>query len=177
MGSLIADRTAAALHKRGGVNAIVALDPATVKTGKTPSGKVRHAAYHLSTNSKYAMAFNAGDRLAPVTAALTADDAVRIQFGTRMTDVQAHEGTFELFTNILKRAAAKRPGPISKLFSTTRIMAADGPDWKKDRYNVVKGQGGFEAILYTTGKPGGTLAPAKLTYVNARGRTTNVNGG
>jgi pimeloyl-ACP methyl ester carboxylesterase len=178
MGSLVADRTAAALRKRGGVNAIVALDPATVKLGKSPAGKVLHAAYHLAANSKHALAFNAGDRLAPATAALTADDSVRIQFGTRMTDVVAHQSVFELFTNILTRAAARKPGPISRLFSLTKIAAGDLPEWKKDRYDPVKGQGGFEAMLYTTGKPGGTLAPAKVSYVDGdSGRRRDLNGG
>ncbi len=177
MGSLVADRTAAALHARGGVNALIALDPATVKTGKTPSGKVRHATYHLAADSKYAVAFNGGDRLAPPAAALTADDSVRVQFGTRMTDVTAHESVFELFTNIQKRAAARRPPAVSKLFSVTRIAGGSLPDWKSDRYETLKGAGGFEAILYTTGKPGGTLAPAKLTYTDSRGKTVNINGG
>lgn len=171
MGSLVVDRAAAALKSRGGVNALVALDPAAVRLGKTASGRVRRSLYHLADNSRYAIAFHAGDRLSPIAAARTADDTIRVQLAGNLPDTRRHEAVFELFTTIARRAASAKAGRVSRIFSVNRIAGSSHPDWKKDRYDGV-----YEAILYTTGRPG-SLAPAKLTYFASSGRVQAVQGG
>jgi pimeloyl-ACP methyl ester carboxylesterase len=175
LGSLVADRAAAAFADRGGVNALVALDPATVTTGVTSKGRPIRSAYNLAANSRYALAFHNRNRISQLYAARTADDTVRVDLAGGMNDTDRHVSMFELFTNIETRAATEgttRAGKVSRLFSVNQIAAGTRPAWKRDAYD-----GAYEAVLSTTGTLGHNLAPTRLRYFATTGVARAVRGG
>jgi hypothetical protein len=165
LGSLVADRAAAAFADRGGINALVALDPAAVTTGTRPNGRPIHSAYDLAANSRYALAFRKANRIGQLYAARTADDTVRVDLPGGLDDVDRHVAVFQTFTNMATRAATDRgrSGKVSRLFSVNAIAAKSHPAWTTDRYDGV-----YEAVLTVTGKFDVDLRPARLRWV-ARG--------
>jgi pimeloyl-ACP methyl ester carboxylesterase len=176
LGSLVADRTAAAFADRGGVNALVALDPATVTTGVNAKGRPVRSVYDLAANSRYALSFHNRNRIGQLYAARTADDTVRVDLTDAggMSDRDRHVSMFELFTNMASRAATAgtRAGKVSRLFSVNQIAAGVHPAWKRDAYDGV-----YEAVLSAKGTLGNDLTPTRLRYFAKTGVARAVRGG
>jgi pimeloyl-ACP methyl ester carboxylesterase len=172
MGALVADRIAKNLHDRGGVNRIVALDPAAPVVGTKPNGLSRRAEVDLAGDSQYALAFHGADKSSPFGTVTTADDTILIENIGTARQVK-HQAVLDLFTVMTQRNDTASADPISRVFSLTRIKGGAMPTWRKDRLGAEEPGGpGYEAVLRVE-SPTTPHAPERLTYVNARGRVVH----
>lgn len=171
MGGLVVGKLAEALAPRGGVNAIIGIDPSSPRI--KVDGKMVRAPLDLAKYSKYSIAFHGVDIGSPIQRALSADDTIRINnIGTLGTE--RHAGVFDVFTNMTKINNGPNPDPVSKIFSLGRIMRGDMPDWKKDKYDVVEGYGGYEAVIRAQGSPG-SMRPKEIFFTgDADGKTKKI---
>jgi pimeloyl-ACP methyl ester carboxylesterase len=174
MGGFVAGRLAEALKDRGGVNAIVGLDPSSPKVHINGGSKVRRAPVDFAAFSKYSIAFHGQDNGSPLVRALSADDTIRID-NLGDTNEERHNGVFDVFTNMTKINNSANPDAASRIFSLGKISRGEMPSWKKDVYNKIEGVGGYEAVIKATGVPG-TLRPAQVVFVNLARHTRHIDG-
>jgi pimeloyl-ACP methyl ester carboxylesterase len=174
MGAFVAERASTALHDTGGINRLVALDPAAPWSRLNRHHHSAPAAVNLAANSQYAIAFHGVDIHSPLLAAMSADDTVRVDnIGT--TDAQRHAGVLDIFTTMTARNNAGDADDISRVFSITQITRGNMPGWRRDAVGAdAAGDEGYEAVV-TARKTGSTVAPAMLTYLNRRGHTMHVS--
>src|SRR4051812_43314058 len=174
MGAFVAERAATGLQATGGVNRLVALDPAALWSRLNRHHHAAPAAVNLAANSNYAIAFHGVDVHSPLLAAMSADDTVRVDnIGT--SDAQRHAGVLDIFTTMTVRNNSRKADAVSRVFSITQIGRGDMPGWRRDAVGAVAGDGeGYEAVV-TARTTGGSVAPAMLTYLNRRGHTIRVS--
>jgi pimeloyl-ACP methyl ester carboxylesterase len=136
----------------GGVDRLVALDPATPALGNIDFSGTDYAAH-----SKHSVAF-VGSSVATLPAAETADVLVKVNVGP-WTDFASHAKVRELFAGITRQNNSKHPGPISPLFSL-KALGRPSPFATNTIDNT------YEASLIATAS-GDTWIPKSLTYTNA----------
>jgi pimeloyl-ACP methyl ester carboxylesterase len=137
----------------GGVNRIVALDPATPETaGIDPD---------FADHSRFSLAF-IGSSFGSKPAALTADETVRLNVGD-FNSITSHGAVPDLFASMILANVGDRPGNVSPLFSVTRLAASARPKWKPNAFD-----GGYEAVLVGKAKDG-HYQPVSLTYTPRKG--------
>jgi pimeloyl-ACP methyl ester carboxylesterase len=174
MGAFIADRVATGLHDSGGVNRIVALDPAAPRSALNKRGHTVAAPVFLARDSAYAIAFHGVNRHSPFAAPTSADDTVRVD-NVGSTADERHAGVLDVFTTMVARNNAGSADGISHVFSLARIKDGVMPGWRKDRIGAeTDGGAGYEAVL-TAASPAAPVVPALLTYLNRRGTTMHVS--
>jgi pimeloyl-ACP methyl ester carboxylesterase len=169
MGGYVAAQIAADLHAAGGVNRIVALDPAAPRTGVNRKGHRVPVAVNFARDSAYSIAFHGVDRWSQFVTATAADDTVRLD-NIAADDDHRHAAVIDLFSTMVERNNTTSADAVSRVFSLARIKDGAVPGWRKDQFGVDSGLG-YEAVLTATPSP---LAPALLTYVNRRGHTVHV---
>jgi len=135
MGAFVADRVAAGLHDLGGVNRIVALDPAAPRSGLNKRGHTVAAPVFLGRDSAYAIAFHGVNRHSPFSAATSADDTVRVD-NVGATDDERHAGVLDVFTTMVERNNGGSADAVSGVFSLARIKDGTMPGWRKDLIGV-----------------------------------------
>jgi pimeloyl-ACP methyl ester carboxylesterase len=170
MGAYVAEQIAADLHDSGGVNRIIALDPAAPRTGHNKKGHTVPVAVDFTADSEYSIAFHGVDRHSPFVTATAADDTVRMD-DIGADDDRRHLAVVDLFSTMVERNNAGNADAVSRVFSLAQIKDGAVPGWRKDQFGVDSGAG-YEALLTATPSP---LAPALLTYVNRRGHTVHVS--
>jgi pimeloyl-ACP methyl ester carboxylesterase len=170
MGGYVAAQIAADLHGEGGVNRIVALDPAAPRTGVNKKGHRVPVAVNFTMDSEYAIAFHGVDRWSQFVTATSADDTVRLD-NIGADDDHRHAAVIDLFSTMVERNNAGNADAVSRVFSLARIKDGAVPGWRRDQFGVDSGAG-YEAVLTATPSP---LAPTLLTYVNRRGHTVHVS--
>lgn len=131
----------------GGVNTIIALDPATVALGDIDLSGTNFAAH-----SQRSLAF-IGSNYSTAAAARTADTAVRLNVGNTESFV-THDRVKEIFATMTARNNTGSPDPISIMLSLSNI--ARGLPFKADAAGS-----GFEAVL------SGDTEPSSLSYTNS----------
>lgn len=137
----------------GGVNRVVALDPATAALGGIDFSGTDFAAH-----SRYSIAF-VGSDYGTLSAAQTADETINVDVGQRST-FAAHGAVRDLFTSMTEQNNTRHHDKISPLFSLTAIGSAAARPFLRD------GMGsGYEATLVGR-QSGGTWVPKTLTYKN-----------
>ena len=140
MGAFVAERAATALGDTGGINRLVALDPAAPWSRLNRHHHSAPAAVNLAANSQYAIAFHGVDVHSPLLAAMSADDTVRVDnIGT--TDAQRHAGVLDIFTTMTERNNAGDADDISRVFSITQITRGNMPGWRRDAVGAVRLRG------------------------------------
>lgn len=135
----------------GGVNRVVALDPATAALGGIDFSGTNFAAH-----SQYSIAF-VGSDYGTLAAAQTADETINLSVGTR-SSFGAHSAVRELFTAMTQQNNTSHHDNISPLFSLKAIGSAAARPFEKN------GMGdGYEAVLVGR-QSGGTWVPKTLSY-------------
>jgi len=174
MGAFVADRVAAGLQDTGGINRLVALDPAAPWSRLNRHHHSAPAEVNLAANSTYAIAFHGVDVHSPLLAAMSADDTVRVDnIGT--TDAQRHAGVLDIFTTMTERNNLGDADSVSRVFSITQITRGNMPGWRRDALDAdAAGDEGYEAVV-TARTGSGAAAPAMLTYLNRRGHMVHVS--
>jgi pimeloyl-ACP methyl ester carboxylesterase len=139
----------------GGVNRIVALDPASPEVAGIDISNTEFASH-----SRASVAFLGSDYASPV-AAKTADETIRLDVG-RWSTFAAHGNVRDVFTLMTERNNTSGADPISRLFSLTAITQSPGHRFANN------GQGdGFDALL--TGRQSkGAWLPGTFTYKSPR---------
>jgi pimeloyl-ACP methyl ester carboxylesterase len=146
----------------GGVNRVVALDPATPTVAGVDVSSTNYAAH-----SKYSIAF-VGSNFAQLNAARTADETVTLDVG-KWSSFAAHSNVRELFATMVEQNNRRGRGDaVSGLFSLKAINSAQARGFRRDGLGT-----GYEAHLVGT-PVDGVWYPETLTYKNSRGRTTVV---
>lgn len=173
LGALVADRVAIGLRKSGGVNRLVALDPAAPRSALNKRGHTVAEPLYLSNYSAYSIAFHGVNIHSPFLAAASADDTVRVD-NVGSTDDERHAGVLDVFTTMVERNNGGSADAVSRVFSLARIKDGVMPGWRKDLIGAdADGGPGYEAVL-TAASPSSPVAPALLTYLNRRGTTIHV---
>src|SRR5688500_2943733 len=149
LGGLVADRIAGEVS--GGVNRILAIDPATDLPGLFFSGT------DYAENSRYSVGFIASSWSTPAAAA-TADEAFRVNIGT-FNSLVTHSNVVDLVADMIERTNAGSPDRISALFDPDALSGANRP-FRPNAYS-----GGFEGTL-TARRSGSDWQPTTLTYKN-----------
>jgi pimeloyl-ACP methyl ester carboxylesterase len=137
---------------KGGVNRVVALDPATPALGNIDFSNTNYAAH-----SQHSIAF-VGSSVATLAAAKTADELIKVNVGP-WSDFASHSKVRQLFAGITQQNNSKHPGPISPLFSL-KSLSVRSPFAPNTIENI------YEASLTATAS-GNTWIPKSLTYTNA----------
>jgi len=138
----------------GGVNRVVALDPATAALGGTDFSGTDFAAH-----SQYSIAF-IGSNYGTLAAAQTADETISLDVG-RASSFAAHSAVRDLFTAMTEQNNTSHHDNISPLFSLKQIS---GPSAYRPFLADAMGNG-YEALM--VGKQsGGDWVPATLKYQN-----------
>jgi pimeloyl-ACP methyl ester carboxylesterase len=146
----------------GGVNRVVALDPATPTVAGVDVSSTNYAAH-----SRYAIAL-VGSNYAQLTAARTADETVTVDVG-KWSSFAAHSNVRELFATMVEQNNRRGGGDaISALFSMKAIGSAQARGFRHDGLG-----NGYEARLVGRASDGAWY-PAELRYKNSRGKTTVV---
>ncbi len=152
-----------ARNVNGGVNRIVALDPATAALGGIDFSGTDYKAH-----SRYSISFIGSD-YGTVSAADTADEMINVDVGKRSSFV-AHANVLFLFTNMTLQNNTKHHDNISPLFSLKQISAKSA---YRPFANDALGDG-YEAEIVGKGSNLSWL-PGTLTYKNyATGRTVHI---
>jgi pimeloyl-ACP methyl ester carboxylesterase len=173
LGAFVADRVAIGLRRSGGVNRIVALDPAAPRSALNKRGHTVAEPMYLSSYSAYAIAFHGVDIHSPFLAATSADDTVRVD-NVGSSDDERHAGVLDVFTTMVERNNGGNADGVSGVFSLARIKDGAMPGWRKDLIGAeTNGGPGYEGVL-TAASPMAPVVPALLTYVNRRGHTVHV---
>jgi pimeloyl-ACP methyl ester carboxylesterase len=157
LGGYMADQVARRIS--GGVNRIIALDPATPDVGG-----IDLSGTDFAERSRFSVAF-IGSSFGSMGAAFTADETVRMNVGA-FDSIVSHAAVSELFTSMTLESLSSSPDRISPVFSVTRLLNGKRPKWKANAFN-----GGFEAVL--NGKRGSAhYEPTSLTYLPRSGGNT-----
>jgi hypothetical protein len=141
----------------GGVDRIVALDPATPALGGIDFSNTNFAAH-----SKYSIAFVGSDFGNP-TAAGTADEAINVNVGDR-SSLLTHGNVRELFTTMTEQNNGRKHDRISPLFSLKAVRSGVARPFLDDGIGD-----GLEASIDGRSS-GGTWTPRTLTYVDVSSR-------
>jgi pimeloyl-ACP methyl ester carboxylesterase len=153
MGGYMTDEIARRIA--GGVDRIVALDPAAPEVGGVDLSNTQFAAH-----SQASVAFLGSNFASPV-AAKTADEAIRLDVGDWST-FAAHGNVREIFALMTERNNTTNADPISRLFSLTAIAKSPGHRFA----NAGLGDG-YDALL--TGRPAKSqILPNTFTYKSPR---------
>ncbi|HEV8292006.1 MAG TPA: pre-peptidase C-terminal domain-containing protein [Tepidisphaeraceae bacterium] len=158
LGGLVADRLSSEIS--GGVNKIVALDPATDIPGTSFSG------VDFAADSRYSVAF-VGSNYATVSAAATADETFQMNVGPKDSLV-THSNVVDLLASIIVSSTRRRPDAVSKFFDLDKLTPSAKPPFAKNAFNGV-----YEGIIDGQLK-GDAWWPVKLTYKNKAGKTVVV---
>jgi pimeloyl-ACP methyl ester carboxylesterase len=147
----------------GGVDRIVALDPAAPDLGGIDFANTQFAA-----DSRASVAF-VGSQYSSMTAAKTADETVRLNVGP-WSSFAAHANVRELFTLMTERNNTPSADRVSRVFSLTAIARSPG------RRFADNGAGnGFDATL-TARQSDSRYLPDTFTYKSPRlGKTQTVH--
>ncbi|MEZ0264269.1 MAG: pre-peptidase C-terminal domain-containing protein [Phycisphaerae bacterium] len=137
----------------GGVDRIVALDPATIATGGFDFSGTDYA-----DHSQFSVAF-IGSEQGTVAAAKTADETVLMDVGT-FSGFQAHGNVRDLFAVMTAKNNTSDPGPIAPIFALGKLHAADRPAFKGGAIS-----GGYDAKLVGDGN-GFNIKPVSLSWVD-----------
>ena len=122
LGGLVAGALAANVD--GGVNRVVALDPATDPFAWTVD---------YSADSQFSLAF-IGSSFSTSAAAATADESFKIDVGD-FTSIFSHMAVVDLFTSIVTSNKTATPDPISRLLAFDRLTPTADQPWKTDAYS------------------------------------------
>jgi len=141
----------------GGVDRIVALDPATTSFGGTDLSGTNYAAH-----SQFSVAF-IGSSQGTEAAVQTADETVLMGVGS-FGSFTAHGNVRDLFAKMTARNNSNNPGTISPMFALSKLHLGQRPPFKN---NGVSNQ--YDAYLVGSGN-GFSIVPTTLAY-------TNVNNG
>ncbi len=146
----------------GGVDRIVALDPATVALGGIDFSGTNYAAHSL-----FSLAMIGSDK-GTVSAAQTADEILELNVGD-FSGFTAHDNVKELFATMTQLNNTSKPGPISPLFSLRSLHAGLRPNFKPSAIDS-----DYDALL--TGKGNGSsIVPTQLTYIDqTTGNTVTI---
>jgi pimeloyl-ACP methyl ester carboxylesterase len=173
LGAMVADRVAIGLRRAGGVNRLVALDPAAPRSALNKRGHTVAEPLFLSSYSAYSIAFHGVNIHSPFLAATSADDTVRVD-NVGSTDDERHAGVLDVFTTMVERNNGGSADEVSRVFSLARIKDGVMPGWRKDLIGAeTDGGAGYEAVL-TAESLVSPVGPALLTYLNRRGHTIHV---
>ena len=153
LGGLVADRIAA--EAKGGVNRILAIDPATDLPGLFISGT------DYADNSRYSVGFIASSYATP-EAATTADEAFRVNIGS-FNSIVTHSNVVDLVADMIEENNAGSPDRISALFDPAILGTTKRP-FRPNAYS-----GGFEGTLTAT-RSGSDWNPTTLVYKNRNGK-------
>ena len=159
LGALVADQLAKKIS--GGVNKIVALDPATDIPGTSFSG------VDFAADSRFSLAF-VGSNYATPSAAATADESFEMNVGPKDSLI-THSNVVDLYASIIASSNRKKPDPISKLFDLDRLTPDTPQPWTKNAID-----GSYEGIIEGQVK-NGAWWPKTLTYKNKAGKTVVVS--
>ena len=144
----------------GGVNRVVALDPATLSLGDVDFTGIDYA-----DDSRFSLAF-IGSTYSSPPAAYTADETIEMNVGAK-SSIITHSNVVDLFAEMVREGDTDSPDPISRLFAVERLNPQSRPDYKEDAFD-----GEYEGVL--TGKfESGRWRPDSFTYRNA-GTNQNV---
>ena len=155
MGGYMTDLVAS--NVSGGVNRIIALDPATFYS------------VNYAKHSRYSLAF-IGSTYSTTAAAFTADAAFSVNVGDPGSII-THTNVVTLYTNIVKANNSGSPDAVSRLLSLDRLSPTLTQPWKLNAYS-----GGFEGKI--TGKELNFLdyGPKSMVYKSrTTGATVTVN--
>lgn len=157
LGGLVADRIADEVS--GGVNRILAIDPATDLPGLFISGT------NYAQNSRYSVGFLASSYATPEAAA-TADEAFRVNIGT-FNSLVTHSNVVDFVADMIERVNAGSPDRISVLFDPDALTSAKRP-FRANAY-----EGGFEGTINTR-RSGSDWQPTTLTYKNRNNKEVTL---
>jgi pimeloyl-ACP methyl ester carboxylesterase len=169
MGGQVEDRLAQDL--RGGVNRIVAVDPAAPVVGTDSRGHDVTAATSYARHSRYALAFYGSSYL---QGSLSADDTVQMT-ELQGTSMQQHLECFSVLNTMLRRDVgfeAMGGDQVSPLFSIPEILTGKRPRWRKNTFGP-----GYEAQMSCRVVPGSSpieYEPVELTFVDRKGLVEHV---
>jgi hypothetical protein len=124
-GSYVANELAEAI---GGVNVIIALDPAANTIGSQYNPNDR-GTIHFGDYSEFALAFHTSDLAGNEKTPTTADVAFSVGFLQPFAD--RHGWSRNLFTSMLRGT-----GEVSKLFTLERLLEGRAGPWQPDRYHA-----------------------------------------
>jgi pimeloyl-ACP methyl ester carboxylesterase len=145
----------------GGVNRVVALDPAApVVAGVDLSGT------NYAAHSKYSLAF-VGSNYAHLSVARTADETVTLDVG-KWTKFASHTNVRALFATMVEQNNGRHGDAISRAFSLKAIGSGDARGFRHDGL-----ANGYEATLVGR-EVDGVWYPATLTWKNSRGKMTVI---
>jgi pimeloyl-ACP methyl ester carboxylesterase len=159
LGGLVADQMSSRIN--GGVNRIVALDPATDIPGTSFSGT------DFSADSQFSLAF-VGSNYATESAAATADETFQMNVGPKDSLI-THSNVVDLFASIMLSAARKKPDAVSKWFDLDKLTSGTKTPFSKNAINGI-----YEGTIDGQIK-GDAWWPTKLTYKNKAGNNVVVN--
>jgi pimeloyl-ACP methyl ester carboxylesterase len=159
LGGLVADQMSGRIN--GGVNRIVALDPATDIPGTSFSGT------DFSADSQFSLAF-VGSNYATESAAVTADETFQMNVG-RKDSLITHSNVVDLFAGMIVSSTKKKPDAISKFFDLDKLTPTTKTPFAKNAFD-----GKYEGIIDGEARGSGWV-PKTLTYKNKAGKTVVVN--
>lgn len=146
LGSYLAWETAKNI---GGVNNLIALDPATTTNGGYQEGKVNFSDY-----SKWAWAFY-GSAAGNFDRAYTAEESFKFNFPSLgANEVGKHGAVVKAFAKMVQKNNAGNPGYISKQFNLNQINQSASKSWSRGN--------GFEAEIDVNSQ----LLPSLLKHKN-----------
>lgn len=158
LGALVADQMSSRIN--GGVNRIVALDPATDIPGTSFSGA------DFSEDSRYSLAF-VGSTWSTPSAAATADETFEMNVGPK-DNIVTHSNVVDLYASMVFSSTRKKPDAISKWFDLDNLTPTAIRPFAKNAFD-----GNYEGVI--DGKNNGSnWLPAKFTYKNKAGKTITV---
>lgn len=144
----------------GGVDRIVALDPATPSLGGFDLSGTNYAVH-----SKYSIAF-VGSDFGNLPAAATADETINVNVGDR-SSLATHGNVRELFTTMTEQNNGRNHDRISPRFSLKAIRSASAA---RPFLDDALGDGVDASIGGR--RSGGTWTPGTLTYADVSSGTT-----
>ena len=145
----------------GGVNRIIALDPATDLPGLFISG------VDYAEHSRFSEGF-VGSNYGTAEATATADLAFHLSVGNP-DSIVTHSNVVDLVASMIERSYGTNPDPISRLFSIDRMSPTVVQPFKLNAYS-----GGFEGTV-TGAFQNSEWVPVKLVYKNRKtGKTVVV---
>ncbi|MFB8798735.1 MAG: alpha/beta fold hydrolase [Microcoleus sp.] len=123
LGSYVAWQTAKDL---GGVNKLIALDPAATTNGGYQEGNVNFSDY-----SKWAWAFY-GSALGNFDRAYTADESFYLKFNSvvQLLETDKHIAVVTAFAKMIENNNEINPDQISKLFNLDQMGSSAGKPWR-----------------------------------------------
>lgn len=146
LGSYLAWETA---KKIGGVNNLIALDPAATTNGGYQEGNVNFSDY-----SKWAWAFY-GSAAGNFDRAYTAEESFKFNFPSLgANEVEKHGAVVKAFAKMVQKNNAGNPGYISKQFNLNQINPSATKTWSRGN--------GFEAEIDVNSQ----LLPSLLKHKN-----------